>query len=359
MSQYGFQRDAGECTGRMGRRQMRWAGTQASEQMRVGLSDIHEGASVKTGARRDRDFPNLHSASPASAERQEIVCGCSPSHRRRRTAPCRTPGCNLSPAPDLDKTSRSPSSPHGASPAPTSGRFARPVHREASGGPGGEGPKPAVPSPQEGGLQAPPGPPEAWARHRRPTQASLHSFTPTLVFAGGPVQDCGSPVQLPESAVEPGDAQAPRRRPRRKVVRRRARVTLSRIGVPNRSKLRAVHPGVSERANVGKKCRGGTLVTSTRPSPGRRSGSPGGLPIVNFPGGHRHSLTPATWHSSRALEPANAGGATSDVASTPRSGATLPGQPRPMARSIGRPFRRDGALTLPHTAMVRSAPRRT
>jgi hypothetical protein len=64
--------------------------------------DIHEGASVKTGARRDRDFPNIHSASSANAERHERLCGCSPSHRRRRTAPCRAPGCNLSPALDLD-----------------------------------------------------------------------------------------------------------------------------------------------------------------------------------------------------------------------------------------------------------------
>ena len=30
------------------------------------------------------------------------VCGCSHSHLRRRSAPCRTPGYNLSPALDLD-----------------------------------------------------------------------------------------------------------------------------------------------------------------------------------------------------------------------------------------------------------------
>lgn len=36
------------------------------------------------------------------AERHEKVCGCSHSHRRRRNAPWRTPGCNLSPALDLD-----------------------------------------------------------------------------------------------------------------------------------------------------------------------------------------------------------------------------------------------------------------
>jgi hypothetical protein len=65
-------------------------------------SDIHEEASVKTGARRSRDYPDIHSASSAKAERHERVCGCSHSHQRRRNAPCRTPGCNLSPALDLD-----------------------------------------------------------------------------------------------------------------------------------------------------------------------------------------------------------------------------------------------------------------
>src|SRR5262249_34701032 len=53
-------------------------------------------------------------------------------------------------------------------------------------------------------------------------------------------------------------------------------------------------------------------VTSTRSSPGRRSGSLGGLPIVNLPGGHQQSLTPATSRWSPALaprkEPAPAGG---------------------------------------------------
>src|SRR5215471_3975317 len=65
-------------------------------------SAIHEEASVKTGARRLRDCPDIHSASAAQAERHEKVCGCSHSHQRRRIAPCRTPGCNLSPALDLD-----------------------------------------------------------------------------------------------------------------------------------------------------------------------------------------------------------------------------------------------------------------
>ena len=49
-----------------------------------------------------QDFPDIHSASSACAERHEIICGCSHSHRRRRNAPCRTPGCNLGPALDLD-----------------------------------------------------------------------------------------------------------------------------------------------------------------------------------------------------------------------------------------------------------------
>ncbi len=49
-----------------------------------------------------RDFPDIHSASSAAAERHEIICGCSHSHQRRRGAPCRTPGCNLGPALDLD-----------------------------------------------------------------------------------------------------------------------------------------------------------------------------------------------------------------------------------------------------------------
>src|SRR5262249_19211926 len=65
-------------------------------------SAIHEEPSVKTGARRLWDFPDIHSASSALQERHEKVCGCSHSHRRRRNPPWRTPGCNLSPALDLD-----------------------------------------------------------------------------------------------------------------------------------------------------------------------------------------------------------------------------------------------------------------
>src|SRR3954464_14551430 len=44
-------------------------------------------------------------------------------------------------------------------------------------------------------------------------------------------------------------------------------------------------------------------VTSTRVSSGRRSGSPGGLPIVNLPGGHQQSLIPPIVRSSPALVP--------------------------------------------------------
>jgi hypothetical protein len=61
-------------------------------------SDVHEEASVKTGARRSRDFPDIHSASSATAERHERVCGRFHSIPRRRNAPCRTPGYDLSPA---------------------------------------------------------------------------------------------------------------------------------------------------------------------------------------------------------------------------------------------------------------------
>jgi hypothetical protein len=39
--------------------------------VRVG-SDIHEEASVKTGARRARNFPDIHSASSTLAERHEL-----------------------------------------------------------------------------------------------------------------------------------------------------------------------------------------------------------------------------------------------------------------------------------------------
>ena len=131
-------------------------------------SDIHEGASVKAGARRDRDFPNIHSASSANAERHETLCGCSHSRRRRRTAPCRSPGCNLSPALDLDSEASSAvalglrAAPHPQERCPWSGPLdPAPLLAEASGGPGGSGPKPAMPSPQASGPQAPPGPPDA------------------------------------------------------------------------------------------------------------------------------------------------------------------------------------------------------
>ena len=80
-------------------------------------SDIHEGAAVKTRARRVRDFPDIHSASSAKAERHETLCGCSHSRRRRRSAPCRTPGCNLGPALDLDSDPAQPRLPRYSLPA--------------------------------------------------------------------------------------------------------------------------------------------------------------------------------------------------------------------------------------------------
>ena len=74
-------------------------------------SDVHEEASVKTGARRLRDFPDIHSASSVVAERHEGVCGRSHSIPRRRDAPRRTSGCDLGPATDLDLDSLLPAGP--------------------------------------------------------------------------------------------------------------------------------------------------------------------------------------------------------------------------------------------------------
>jgi hypothetical protein len=134
-------------------------------------SDIHEGATVKTGARRSRDFPDIHSASSAIAERHERVCGCSHLRQRRRTAPGRPSGYNLSPALDLDLAPADPLSGTPTFPLPSAagspgarlGGLRHPVPRrtEAPGGPYGEGPRPAVPSPQDLGPQAPTGPPAA------------------------------------------------------------------------------------------------------------------------------------------------------------------------------------------------------
>jgi len=88
-------------------------------------SAIHEEASVKTRARRSRDFPDIHSASSAVAERHETLCGCSHSHQRRRSAPCRTPGCNLSPALDLDRAPPEPGPRHFSTIAPPLGLVLR------------------------------------------------------------------------------------------------------------------------------------------------------------------------------------------------------------------------------------------
>jgi len=48
----------------------------------------------------------------------------------------------------------------------------------------------------------------------------------------------------------------------------------------------------------------------------------GGLPIMNFPGGHQHSLMPATSRSSPAFEPSNPEGTAATVDLS--TGATVP-----------------------------------
>ena len=77
-----------------------------------------EEASVKTGARRLRDFPDIPSASSAMAERHERECGRSHSIPRRRDAPRRTSGCDLGPATDLDLDSLLPVVPVRLGPSP-------------------------------------------------------------------------------------------------------------------------------------------------------------------------------------------------------------------------------------------------
>src|SRR5262249_1652984 len=71
-------------------------------------SDVHEEASVKTGASHLREFPDVDSASSALAEHDERVCGRSHSTPRRRIAPRRTSGRDPSPALDLDLDSLLP-----------------------------------------------------------------------------------------------------------------------------------------------------------------------------------------------------------------------------------------------------------
>src|SRR5262245_38939719 len=71
-------------------------------------------------------------------------------------------------------------------------------------------------------------------------------------------------------------------------------------------------------------------VTSTWSSPGRRSGSPGGLPIVNLPSGHQHSLTPATSRSSPAFDPVKAVGFGSSAWTLTGAGRWQPSRARRM-----------------------------
>src|SRR5262249_16549510 len=79
----------------------------------------------------------------------------------------------LSPALDLDQSSCRPTSRPLVLFAAVRGRLVPPAHREASGGPGGEGPPPAVPSPQEGGPRAPLGPSEAGSPAAGPRQFAI------------------------------------------------------------------------------------------------------------------------------------------------------------------------------------------
>ena len=66
---------------------------------------------------------------------------------------------------------------------------------------------------------------------------------------------------------------------------------LSRLGLPHIRRA-STRPGVASYLPI-EKAPGGQSP-STWSSPGRRSGSLGGLPIRNWPGGHQQSLTPAT-----------------------------------------------------------------
>src|SRR6516164_7333793 len=86
-------------------------------------SDFHKEASVKTGARRSREFPDIHSASSAMAERQETLCGRSHSIPRRRNAPRTTSGCDLGPATDLDLDSLLPVVPVRFRPSPAATHY--------------------------------------------------------------------------------------------------------------------------------------------------------------------------------------------------------------------------------------------
>src|SRR5689334_8110466 len=65
---------------------------------------------------------------------------------------------------------------------------------------------------------------------------------PLLVLECGPLQDCSSPIQPPGATAEPRVAQAPRRRPRGKVVRSPSRVSQPRTGGPDLSILWTKHP---------------------------------------------------------------------------------------------------------------------
>jgi hypothetical protein len=148
-------------------------------------SDIHEGVFVKTGARRARDYPNIHSASSALAERHETLCGRSHSHRRRRTAPCRASGCDLSPALDLDvplptsslSLGRSPPKPKGAACATS----VPPRHQDL-GRAGRRGPESCQPIAPGRGPAGSARPARGLGPQPLTDKGSLHSFTPRDVL---------------------------------------------------------------------------------------------------------------------------------------------------------------------------------
>ena len=149
-------------------------------------SDVHEEASVKTGARRLRDFPDIHSASSATAERHENECGRSHSIPRRRDAPRRTSGCDLGPATDLDLDSLLPVVPVRFGPSPSGDSrtdcnhgiscYERIIGRSRgrlAWGAGGGNERPCSPArgrrnPVEMSLRRPPRPPLASVDHLLP-----------------------------------------------------------------------------------------------------------------------------------------------------------------------------------------------
>ena len=70
-------------------------------------------------------------------------------------------------------------------------------------------------------------------------------------------------------------------------------------------------------------------VTSTWSSPGRRSGSLGGLPMINLPAGHQHTGMPTTSRGSPAFDPLKVDGTIVLVESFAVAAAPPPWAPNP------------------------------